>query len=100
MWVGKKKLGRKLDGRYKLTEEEETALLEEINAGVLKDSELGLKYGVSRSKVYLMRHPKVNDKKKEANRQYQKENRNKDKQDEANRKLLLKKRALTKQDML
>lgn len=101
MWIGKKKLGRNLDGRYKLTDEEDALLMGEILEGKLKDGELGLKYGVSRTKVYFMRYPEKKKKKMDDARKYQKENkRDNAYRNEANKKLLLKKKALRDKDML
>lgn len=99
-WVGKKKLGRNLDGRYKLTKEEDNALMSEIKDGILKDGQLALKYGVSRSKVYFMRRPEQKKKKMEDAREYQKENYDKYAHNEANKKMLVKKKALHKKGII
>jgi len=94
------KLPRGLDGRFKLTAEKEAELREEIKEGVLKDAHLGLKYGVSRSKVYFMRNPKQKEKKAEAARKYQKAHYDKDDANEAMKKNRKKKQELLKRGLL
>ena len=93
-------LPRELDGRFKLTAEKEAELREEIKDGVLNDAELGLKYGVSRSKVYFMRNPKQKEKKDECARKYQKAHYDKDVTNEAMKKNRKKKQELVKRGLL
>ena len=90
------KLPRDYDGRFKLTEEKEDELRDEIKEGVLNDAELGLKYGVSRSKVYFMRNPKQKEKNAAAVRKYQKEHYDKNLRNDAMKKNRKKKQALLK----
>jgi len=93
-------LPRGFDGRFKLTEIEENKLIDEVAEGVLKDNELALKYGVSRSKVYFMRKPKQKEKKDEAAREYQKSHYDKDMRNEAMKKNRKKKQELLKRGLL
>ena len=89
-------LPRGFDGRFKLTEVEENKLIDEIDEGVLKDNELALKYGVSRSKVYFMRNPHQKEKKDVSAREYQKAHYDKAARNEAMKKTRKKKQELLK----
>jgi len=100
MIADKLKIGRKLDGRYKLTPEKEAELMEEIAEDVLSTRELAAKYGVSISKVYFMKHPEKKAKKDEQVKKYLKEHLDKDKHNEAQKKTRRKKRELLKRNLI
>lgn len=71
MNLNEKKIGRENDGRYALTPEQEKELTFDVAEGVLSRKEIGLKYGISISKVWQLFNPEQHKKNVEANKKNQ-----------------------------
>ena len=94
MITDKVKLGRSLDGRYKLTPEKEEELVADIKDNSLSTRELADKYGISIGKVYFMKNPDKKIKRDATTKKFNKVNYNKDKHNEAQKKSRKKKQQL------
>lgn len=66
------KMDREVDDRYVLTPQMEMELQNDIDAGILTRKELGIKYKVSKSKIWQMCNPKQHKKNYEARKDFQK----------------------------